>query len=104
MMIEKELLAYYKSSYSSLDKLWDYAINKNVKVNKHDYNLHNYFSLFLPTNEVEVLNKSLGYILLFDMNAHNAILTLHKDFDVKNNEFFVLKEGINNYVMFFMNI
>jgi monoamine oxidase len=95
MMTEKELLAYYKSNYSSLDKLWDYAINKNVKVNKHDYNLHNYLSLFLPTNEVEVLNKSLGYIgEIYDMNAHNAILTLRKDFDVKNNEFFVLKEGI----------
>ena len=95
MMTEKELLAYYKSNYSSLDKLWDYAINKNVKVNKHDYNLHNYFSLFLPTNEVEVLNKSLGYIgEIYDMNAHNAILTLRKDFDVQNNEFFFLKEGI----------
>jgi len=95
LMTEKELLAYYKSSYSSLDKLWDYAINKKIKVNKHDYNLHNYFSLFLPTNEVEVLNKSLGYVgEIYDMNAHNAILTLRKDFDVKNNEFFVLKDGI----------
>jgi monoamine oxidase len=95
MMTEKELLAYYKSSYSSLDKLWDYVINKKIKVNKHDYNLHNYFSLFLPTNEVEVLNKSLGYIgEIYDMNAHNAILTLRKDFDVQNNEFFFLKEGI----------
>ena len=95
MMKEKELLAYYKSSYSSLDKLWDYAINKKIKVNKHDYNLDNYFSLFLPTNEVEVLNKSLGYVgEIYDMNAHNAILTLRKDFDVKNNDFFVLKEGI----------
>ena len=65
------------------------------KVNKHDYNLDNYFSLFLPTNEVEVLNKSLGYVgEIYDMNAHNAILTLRKDFDVKNNDFFVLKEGI----------
>ena len=95
LMTEKELLAYYKSSYSSLDKLWDYAINKKIKVNKHDYNLDNYFSLFLPTNEVEVLKKSLGYVgEIYDMNAHNAILTLRKDFDVKNNEFFVLKEGI----------
>lgn len=95
MMTENELLIYYKSRYSSIDKLWDYAINKKIKVNKHDYNLHNYFSLFLPTNEVEVLNKSLGYIgELFDMNAHNAILTLRKDFDVKNNDFFVLKDGI----------
>lgn len=95
MMKEKELLSYYKSSYSSLDKLWDYTINKKIKVNKHNYNLHNYFSLFLPTNEVELLNKSLGYIgEIYDMNAHNAILTLRKDFDVKNNEFFVLKEGI----------
>ena len=95
MMSEKELLSYYNSSYSSLDKLWEYAINKNIKVNKHDYNLHNYFSLFLPTNEVEVLYKSLGYIgEIFDMNAHNAILTLRKDFDVKNNEFFILRDGI----------
>ena len=95
MMKEKELLSYYKSSYSSLDKLRDYTINKKIKVNKHNYNLHNYFSLFLPTNEVELLNKSLGYIgEIYDMNAHNAILTLRKDFDVKNNEFFVLKEGI----------
>jgi len=95
MMTEKELLTYYKSDYSSLDKLWDYAINKKVKVNKHNYNLHNYFSLFLPTNEVEILNKSLGYIgEIYDTNAYNAILTLRKDFDVKNNDFFVLKEGI----------
>lgn len=95
MMTEKELLKYYNSKYNSLEELWDYAINYKTTVDKHNYNLHNYFSLFMPTNEVEILNKSLGYIgEMFDMNAHNAILTLRKDFDVKKNEFFVLKDGI----------
>jgi len=95
MMTEKELLKYYNSKYNSLEELWDYAINYKTNIDKHNYNLHNYFSLFMPTNEVEILNKSLGYIgEMFDMNAHNAILTLRKDFDVKKNEFFVLKDGI----------
>lgn len=95
MMTEKELLKYYNSKYNSLEELWDFAINYKTNIDKHNYNLHNYFSLFMPTNEVEILNKSLGYIgEMFDMNAHNAILTLRKDFDVKKNEFFVLKDGI----------
>ena len=95
MMTEKELLKYYNSKYNTLEELWDFAINYKTNIDKHNYNLHNYFSLFMPTNEVEILNKSLGYIgEMFDMNAHNAILTLRKDFDVKKNEFFVLKDGI----------
>ena len=95
MMYENELLKHYNSNFSSLDKLWEYAITKKVKVNKHDYNLHNYFSLFMSTNEVELLRASLGYIAeMFDMNAYNGILTLRKDFDVKNNDFFILKDGL----------
>jgi hypothetical protein len=94
-MTEKDLLKYYNSKYNSLEELWDHSINYKTKVDKRNYNLHNYFSLFMPSNEVEILNKSLGYIgEIFDMNAHNAILTLRKDFDVKKNEFFVLKDGI----------
>jgi hypothetical protein len=78
---------------------WRYTIGKKVTLNKHDlnnYNLHNYFSLILPTNEVELLKTSLGYIAeMYDMNAYNGLLTLRKDFDIKNNDFYVLRDGIS---------
>ena len=31
---------------------------------------------------------------MYEMNAYNALLTLRKDFDVENNDFFILKDGI----------
>ena len=31
---------------------------------------------------------------MYDMNAYNGLLTLRKDFDVKNKEFYVLRDGI----------
>ena len=71
--------------------MWRYAIQKKINLNKYDlnnYNLHNYFSLILPTNEVELLKTSLGYIAeMYDMNAYNGLLTLRNDFDIKNNDF-----------------
>jgi len=97
LMNEQQLLRHYKSQYKSLNDLWRYAIEKKVN-NKYDlnnYNLHNYFSLILPTNEVDLLKTSLGYIAeMYDMNAYNGLLTLRKDFDIKNNEFYVLRDGI----------
>ena len=58
--------------------------------------MHNYFSLILPTNEVELLKTSLGYIAeMYDMNAYNGLLTLRKDFDIKNNDYYVLRDGIS---------
>ena len=85
LMNEQQLLRHYKSQYKSLNDLWRYAIEKKVN-NKYDlnnYNLHNYFSLILPTNEVDLLKTSLGYIAeMYDMNAYNGLLTLRKDFDI----------------------
>ena len=99
LMNEQQLLKHYKSQYKSLNDLWRYAIQKKINLNKYDlnnYNLHNYFSLILPTNEVELLKTSLGYIAeMYDMNAYNGLLTLRKDFDIKNNDFYVLRDGIS---------
>jgi len=99
LMNERQLLKHYKSQYKSLNDLWRYAIMKKVNLNKYNlnnYNLHNYFSLILPTNEVELLKTSLGYIAeMYDMNAYNGLLTLRKDFDIKNNDFYVLRDGIS---------
>jgi hypothetical protein len=99
LMNEEELLKHYKSNFKSLNELWRYAIEKKLNGNKYDprlYNLHNYFSLILDENEVELLKISLGYIgEMYDMNAYNGLLTLRKDFDIRNNEFFVLRDGIH---------
>jgi hypothetical protein len=80
LMNEQQLLKHYKSQYKSLNDLWRYTIGKKVNLNKHDlnnYNLHNYFSLILPTNEVELLKTSLGYIAeMYDMNAYNGLLNI----------------------------
>ena len=98
LMNEEQLLKHYKSQYKNLNDLWKYAIEKKLNGNKYDpnlYNLHNYFSLILNANEVELLKISLGYQgEMYDMNAYNGILTLRKDFDIRNNEFFVLRDGI----------
>jgi monoamine oxidase len=99
LMNEEELLKHYKSNFKSLNELWRYAIEKKLNGNKYDprlYNLHNYFSLILDENEVELLKISLGYIgEMYDMNAYNGLLTLRKDFDIRDNEFFVLRDGIH---------
>ena len=96
LMNETELLTYYNSKFKTLNKLWSYAINKKINADTKAINLHNYFSLFLSTNDVELLKVSLGYISeMFDENAYNVLLTLRKDFDVQNNEFFVLKGGMH---------
>ena len=98
LMNEEQLLKHYKSTFKNLKELWKYAIEKKLNGNKYDpnlYNLHNYFSLILNANEVELLKISLGYLgEMYDMNAYNGILTLRKDFDIRNNEFFVLRDGI----------
>ena len=98
LMNEEQLLKHYKSTFKSLKELWKYAIEKKLNGNKYDpnlYNLHNYFSLILNANEVELLKISLGYQgEMYDMNAYNGILTLRKDFDISNNDFFVLRDGI----------
>ena len=98
LMNEEQLLKHYKSTFKSLKELWKYDIEKKLNGNKYDpnlYNLHNYFSLILNANEVELLKISLGYQgEMYDMNAYNGILTLRKDFDIRNNEFFVLRDGI----------
>tara|TARA_B100000795_G_C22799491_1_gene441051 strand:+ start:1160 stop:2395 length:1236 start_codon:yes stop_codon:yes gene_type:complete len=95
LMNEKELLIHHNSKFDSLNKLWKYAIYTKMNVNIKNLNLHNYFSLLLNSNEVELLKDSLGYISeMYEMNAYNALLTLRKDFDVENNDFFILKDGI----------
>jgi hypothetical protein len=99
LMNEAELLSHYKSNFKSLNELWRYAIEKKLNGNKYDpslYNLHNYFSLILSSNDVELLKISLGYIgEMYDMNAYNGLLTLRKDYDIRNNEFFILRDGIH---------
>ena len=99
LMNEAELLSHYKSNFKSLNELWRYAIEKKLNGNKYDpslYNLHNYFSLILSANDVELLKISFGYIgEMYDMNAYNGLITLRKDFDIRNNEFFVLRDGIH---------
>ena len=99
LMNEAELISHYKSNFKSLNELWRYAIEKKLNGNKYDpylYNLHNYFSLILSANDVELLKISLGYIgEMYDMNAYNGLLTLRKDFDIRNNDFFVLRDGIH---------
>jgi hypothetical protein len=95
LMNEKELLKHHNSKYSTLNKLWEYAIYTKIKTNETNLNLHNYFTLLMDSNEIELLKDSLGYISEFyEMNAQNALLTLRKDFDVENNDFFILKDGI----------
>lgn len=97
LMNEKELLNHHNSKFTSLNKLWEYAIYTkiNINIDINNLNLHNYFSLLLNSNEVELLKDSLGYISeMYEMNAYNALLTLRKDFDVENNDFFILKDGI----------
>ncbi len=98
LMNEEQLLKHYKSTFKSLKELWKYAIEKKLNGNKYDpnlYNLHNYFSLILNANEVELLKISLGYQgEMYDMNSYNGLLTLRKDFDISNNDFFVLRDGI----------
>jgi hypothetical protein len=97
LMNEQRLLKHYNSKFKSVKELWRYAIEKN-KGNKYDpnlYNLHNYFSLILSANEVELLKVSLGYLgEMYDTNAYNGLLTLRKDFDISNNDFFVMRDGI----------
>jgi len=96
LMNEGELLLYYNSKFKTLNKLWSYAINKKINADTKAINLHNYFSLFLSSNDVELLKVSLGYISeMYDENAYNVLLTLRQDFDVQNNEFFVLKGGMH---------
>ena len=95
LLDEKGLLKYHNSKFKSLNDLWKFAIYKKINVDEKKYNLHNYFSLILDSNEVNLLYDSLGYISeMYDMNAYNGLLTLRKDFDVENNEFFILKNGI----------
>jgi hypothetical protein len=95
-MNEGELLLYYNSKFKTLNKLWTYAINKKINADTKAINLHNYFSLFLSTNDVELLKVSLGYLTeMYQENAHNVLLTLRADFDIENNEFFVLKGGMH---------
>ena len=96
-MTEKELLVHFRSKFKSLSDCWKYAITTKppVNVNPKYMNLEGYFHTVLPTNEVNMLSKSLGYISeMYEMNAYNALNTIRKDFDVENNDFYVMSGGI----------
>ena len=96
LMNEKELLKYYDSKFKSLNDLWKYALTTKININTKEINLHNYLSTILSTSDVKILQKSLNYISeMYDMNAYNALNTLKKDFDVENNDFFILKSGLH---------
>lgn len=95
LLNEKELLKYYKSEFDTISDLWNYVINNKSSLDLTKMNFHNYVSTFLNTNEVKILERSLGYINeIYRLNAYNAIYTLKKDFDVKDNSFFILTGGL----------
>ena len=93
---EKELLKYYNSDFDSISKLWKYVIDYKSKLDLTKMNFHNYVSTFLNTNEVKILDRSLGYVNeIYKLNAYDAIYTLKKDFDVEDNSFFILIGGLS---------
>lgn len=97
LLNEQQLLKYYKSKFTSLKDLWQYAINYKSTIILTNFNLHNYFSTFLSTNDIKILEISFGYITeMYKMNAYDAIKTLKNDFDVQDNDFFILKGGLSN--------
>jgi len=96
MLDEDGLLRHYNSDYKSLSDLWSYVIHNKSKLNLREFIFHNYLGTFLNTKEIKVLERSLGYINeMYRLNAYDAIYTLKKDFDVKDNDFFILKGGLD---------
>lgn len=96
LLNEKELLKYYDSKFSSISKLWKYVIDYKSNLDLTKMNFHNYVSTFLSTNEVKILDRSLGYVNeIYRLNAYDAIYTLKKDFDVEDNNFFILMGGLS---------
>ena len=96
-MTEDNLLKHFRSSFRTLAECWKYAITTkpSVKVDPKHMNLEGYLHTVLPSNEVHMLSKSLGYISeMYEMNAYNALNTIKKDFDVEKNDFYVMKNGI----------
>ena len=68
-------------------------------------NLYTYLFTILNTNEVELITDTMGYISeLLDYNAYNAIYTLKNDFDLVDNEFYVLAGGLEQIVNKIKNI
>ena len=48
------------------------------------------------SKEIKVLERSLGYINeMYKLNAYNAVYSLKKDFDVEDNDFFILDGGLH---------
>jgi len=96
LLNENELLKYYESKFTSISNLWKYVIDYKSNQDLTKMNFHNYVSTFLSTNEVKVLDSSLGYVNeIYRLNAYDAIYTLKKDFDVENNSFFILIGGLS---------
>lgn len=96
-MNEKELIKHFGSSFTSLSECWKYAITAKSKMDPKYVNLETYFSSILSTRDVCMLAKSLGYISeMYEMNAYNALDTIRKDFDVENNDFYVMRNGIQS--------
>ena len=96
MLDEQGLLKHYNSNYKSLSDLWSYVIHYKSKLDLKQFTFHNYLGTFMPTKEIKVLERSLGYINeMYRLNAYDAIYTLRKDFDVENNDFFILKGGLS---------
>ena len=80
LLNENKLLDYYDSKFSSISKLWKYVIDYKSNLDLTKMNFHNYVSTFLSTNEVKVLDRSLGYVNeIYRLNAYDAIYTLKKD-------------------------
>jgi len=96
MLDEQGLLKHYNSNYKALSDLWSYVIHYKSKLDLKQFTFHNYLGTFMPTKEIKVLERSLGYINeMYRLNASDAIYTLRKDFDVENNDFFILKGGLS---------
>ena len=96
LLNEKELLKYFNSKFNSISDIWKYAITYKSNLDLTKMNFHNYVSTFLDTNEVKILDRSLGYVNeIYKLNAYNAVYTLRKDFDVEDNSFFILLGGLS---------
>jgi hypothetical protein len=100
---EKKLLQFYKiKNFKSIMEIWQ-KILKETDKKKEDLlkniNLYTYLFTILKENEVELITDTMGYISeLLDYNAYNAIYTLKNDFDLINNEFYILYGGLEQII------
>ena len=106
---EKKLLDFYKiKKYNSIREIWLKILKCTTKKKEEllkNINLYTYLFTILNENEVELITDTMGYISeLLDYNAYNAINTLKNDFDLVDNEFYVLAGGLEKIINKLENI